>query len=1312
MCLINNMYKVEKVRYLVFLSLFVFGVNITAAQQYKSEYVCYNDSITVSITQFSINYDYKWETNTKANGWQTAQVGSYKSLKIKNIVDTIRVRCVCDTGNKLYDDTLYDGLVIPYAKISAGLIGKDDTICYAARSKQLTFMKMPSGGGGSYRYLWESAYDSVTFRGITGVTNNSYTSDTLLSDRYFRVVVVSTLGCSSDTTNIIKVDVLQQFVAGSVNGQDTVCFHTAPQQLIMKADAKGGSVPYLYQWQSSKDGVNYNDVSGATGVLYQPGVLDTTMKYRLKYTSGLGCGVVYSSPVEVYVYAKLSAGTLGQSRTLCYGDTSVFSVRPYGGGDKYGYQWEYSFDSISFKTISGATANTYFSDTLTTSRYYRVTVISAIGCSSDTTGVVKINVLNPFVAGSVSGSDTVCHRTAPRRLTMLADANGGSLPYLYQWQGSSDGVTYSNISGATGVSYQPGALHQTMKFRLQFSSGLGCGVAYSSPVEVFVYDSLRPATTSPLSLPAICYGTRPDTLRVTSSATGGNGLFATIWQRNDGAAWQDIPGATGSLYYAPSLTDTTLFRLASISDYGCGTVYSVPLTVNVYAKLSAGTAGQSRTLCYGDTSVFNVHPSGGGDKYGYQWECSYDSLAFKAVAGAISNMYASDTLMSSRFFRVVVTSALGCSSDTTGVVKVNVLKKFLPGSISGWDTVCYHTAPHQLRLLADASGGSAPYLYQWQCSQDGATFGDISGATGISYQPSVLDTTVKYRLKYTSGMGCGVAYSSPVEVLVYDSLRPAVLGPASIPTVCYGTHPDTLRIAVAATGGNGLFTTQWQWSDGTVWNTVPGISDSKYCPDSLTDTTLFRVVNVSDYGCGTVYSTPLTVNVYEKLSAGVVGKDQKVCYGGWSDSLSFWVMPTGGGDVYQYVWECSSDSVHYAPMPGVTGIVMPGAPLFADQYFRVVVFSAKGCSSDTTNVVRVMAMKKLESGSITSGVQEVCYLEDANKLELETSTKGGAGNYTYQWSCSEDSLYWRNVDSANSTEFTPRKMTSTTYYRLVTIDTCGQVVSNITKVLVNPLPVDQTIQGVDSVCFNQYEVYYIDTVYAGFSYYWSIDPAQGQIVNASGNPADTVEVLWDKPSAGDGFLLRVVNDRTGCVRENKKAITIWNQRAPDRTVIVRKANTTILVAKAEGDYYYEWGYTDASGREYVVPDQHQRYVQMPHFDESRYVYWLRIYPFRGSTCYSQTVYSESLGLSLPFTDCGQVHVGSSANSVVRIIVDNPKHEIVRCRLFTTLGQCVYQMQWGSAEQMVQEIPVEGGSGIYVVQVHIGNEVFTLKTFVR
>src|SRR5690606_17356315 len=127
------------------------------------------------------------------------------------------------------------------------------------------------------------------------------------------------------------------------------------------------------------------------------------------------------------------------------------------------------------------TASTYSPGNLTATRYYRRKVSS---CNETKyTSALKITVYPALTSGSIGiGTTTICSGTSAGTLTNASSSSGGNGTHSYQWQYSTNGSSWNNISGATASTYAPGSLTGTRWFRRKVAS---CNeTKYSNTVKI------------------------------------------------------------------------------------------------------------------------------------------------------------------------------------------------------------------------------------------------------------------------------------------------------------------------------------------------------------------------------------------------------------------------------------------------------------------------------------------------------------------------------------------------------------------------------------------------------------------------------------------------------------------------------------------------------------------------------------------------------------------------------------------------------------------------------------------------------------
>jgi hypothetical protein len=120
------------------------------------------------------------------------------------------------------------------------------------------------------------------------------------------------------------------------------------------------------------------------------------------------------------------------------------------------HQWQRSIDGKSWTDISGVTAKTYTAAEGDENDFLRVTA----SFSDDTTQSVtaassataKVTDVTPSLTVSLSGvpQDGAALTAIP---AVITDGDSSASNVTYQWQRSTDGTTWNNISGATGGSY-------------------------------------------------------------------------------------------------------------------------------------------------------------------------------------------------------------------------------------------------------------------------------------------------------------------------------------------------------------------------------------------------------------------------------------------------------------------------------------------------------------------------------------------------------------------------------------------------------------------------------------------------------------------------------------------------------------------------------------------------------------------------------------------------------------------------------------------------------------------------------------------
>ncbi|MDD2344918.1 MAG: T9SS type A sorting domain-containing protein, partial [Bacteroidales bacterium] len=537
----------------------------------------------------------------------------------------------------------------------------------------------------------------------------------------------------------------------------------------------------------------------------------------------------------------------------------------------------------------------------------------------------------------------------------------------------------------------------------------------------------------------------------------------------------------------------------------------------------------------------------------------------------------------------------------TNIVKINVYAPFNQGSIVGNDTICYNGTANNIVFNQAPSGGNFSYDYQWMESDDNINWTNIPNVSP-NHTPTNLTSSKHFRVKVVSN--CGVDYTNSQYIHVFPNISKAIIGASD--SICYDTMPDMFEVTDVATGADGVFEYYWQISNnGLVWNSINGGTGETYQHATMSHSAYFRICASSTFGCGTVNSDSIYIHVFTPINSGIIGSSQNICYETVAQEINFLNSPNGGGDIYSYQWQVSSDSIVFSNINGAELNTYSPGTLNSTRYYKLVVYSEKACGSDTTNVVKKRVYDPFVVGTIGNN-DTICWNDSPNTLLLITNPTGGDETYQYQWVSSANTNNWQSISGANDINLNILNLRESNYYRLVISSgsNCGIDTSNVIYIHVNPLPDTVAINGTSVLCRNQKDVVFNFTpLDNNINYFWysnNFEIIGGETTN---------QIVGNAPSYSgvDTIFMEQRNFITSCINVMKYPITISNNMAPDKSAIIRKSNTNILICSdSTTGINYQWGYTQKSDmNEFVISNSNNRYVMLPHgFDTIQYYYWV------------------------------------------------------------------------------------------------------------
>jgi hypothetical protein len=464
-------------------------------------------------------YTYKWESSIDNTVFMDASATTASYLPPAGLIQTTWFRRTVNSGSCFNVSSSVRINVLDTVKNNT-ILTLPQEICNGMTFVNLAGSTTPTLGGGdnTYRYIWESSANGLTWVTATGTSNGvNYNPDESASyfpgQEYFRRIVLS--GSNDVCKNVSNPVLLNSYPVITNNlinpADQTVCSGSAPVQLTGTTPLNGkGAGSYTFTWQDSTKNHSWTDIAGYVSVTNQnfvpPALTDTTRYRRIVYSSA--CSDIGKS-VMVKVHKPIGNNTISllagglADTTLCSGATPHrFTGAIATGGTNipgnYTYQWSSSPDNSSWTDISASTGIQYQPPPLTATTWFRRRSVSG-QCSSES-GAVKITVLPVIANNTISGNQTVCKSSTPELLTQASGPalSGGSGTYAFSWEQSSDGIVWNAATGTNNQSngtYQPPVMTKTMKYRRTVKSGAGDCCTSASNVLNLVLDSLPVGST-------------------------------------------------------------------------------------------------------------------------------------------------------------------------------------------------------------------------------------------------------------------------------------------------------------------------------------------------------------------------------------------------------------------------------------------------------------------------------------------------------------------------------------------------------------------------------------------------------------------------------------------------------------------------------------------------------------------------------------------------------------------------------------------------------------------------------------------------
>ncbi len=179
---------------------------------------------------------------------------------------------------------------------------------------------------------------------------------------------------------------------------------------------------------------------------------------------------------------------------------NIVGSTPTGGDGTYTYKWQSSTNNNLFTDV--ATTASYNPGSLSQTTYYRRIVNSDV--ASDTSSTVTITIQPALGNNTLTAPATSTFYTSTGNAAAITGSTptGGNGTYNYQWQNSTNNISFTDIGLATGKNYDPPSISTTTYYRRLVTSGACTIDDISDTVAIFIlYTQWTGATNTDWNTP-------------------------------------------------------------------------------------------------------------------------------------------------------------------------------------------------------------------------------------------------------------------------------------------------------------------------------------------------------------------------------------------------------------------------------------------------------------------------------------------------------------------------------------------------------------------------------------------------------------------------------------------------------------------------------------------------------------------------------------------------------------------------------------------------------------------------------------------
>lgn len=724
--------------------------------------------------------------------------------------------------------------------IAGTLTGDRTTVCYGVNTGQITL----TGHIGTVQ-RWESSIDGSNWLAINNTTSVLTFSNLTVNTQYR--AVLKNGACGEKTTDAISIAVIPAISIAAAGPDQQLC-NVFTFQLSANAPNTGnGESGKWTMIQGDPNALITNPGNPQTTVTaVGPG----TYKFRWTITGSAICDPT-ADELSITNLPPI-INTIGNPNTVvCYGQVIHITNTVLSGGDNtYAYVWESSRNGSDWSVIpdqNGADLNFSLQETLSFRR------IVKSGVCMEPSNVIRIIALPPISNNTISAAQTICSGLTPAKLegTFPQGANGNN--YLYQWQSSIDGSTWTDIPGAKFQDHQPGPLSVSTFFRRVVGS-IECSGALqhaSNAVTVTVKPNAKAAFSFSTDKGCIPFNIDGENIKALPFPEGND---TYIWYADGVKIGEGLvfPGYTIS-----NSNQSVVIKLVTSSSQNC-LPDEFSHTFSTQQNVAAAYT-QSATEGCGPLLVNFVNTSTSLTNATFRWDFGNGTTSTQTLAPPVT--FLPDPSGDDISYTVTLTAITSCGENTftsTILVKAKPKAVFSPDKVTG-------CSPMKVTFSNTSPGATNTFYYDFG---DGSPVFTTRDKSPVEHTYNTL-ITQDFTVKMIAENACGTNEQSFVIRVAPNTITPELVVNANEKEGC---APFTVNFYNNSKGAN-LF--KYDFGDGAtlLTRTAPEV-----VPHTFERPGNYIVTLTASNGCS-VISTSETITVLEQPLTAFSANNRTGCPG-------------------------------------------------------------------------------------------------------------------------------------------------------------------------------------------------------------------------------------------------------------------------------------------------------------------------------------------------------------------------------------------------------------------------------------------------